>query len=144
MLTLGQAAKTVGLSKPTLSKAITRGHLSATRREDKSFAIDPAELMRWYEEAKHRFLETREKFRQASTPDAAGATTELPALYAALEAEVAGLKALLAEIRESRDDWKGQATRLALTKPVAAPPPPTEAIPVVPRRRGFWPFRRYA
>jgi excisionase family DNA binding protein len=43
-LTLGQAAKVTGLGKTTLTRAIKRGHLSATRREDGSYAIDPSEL----------------------------------------------------------------------------------------------------
>src|SRR4051812_19515877 len=49
MVTLGNAAKQLGISKPTLSKAIAKGHLSATRREDGSFAIDPSELVRWWD-----------------------------------------------------------------------------------------------
>jgi excisionase family DNA binding protein len=47
-LTLGQAAKVTGLGKTTLTRAIKRGHLSATRREDGSYAIDPSELSRVY------------------------------------------------------------------------------------------------
>jgi hypothetical protein len=47
-LTLGQAAKVAGLGKTTLTRAIKRGHLSATRREDGSYAIDPSELSRVY------------------------------------------------------------------------------------------------
>jgi hypothetical protein len=46
--TLGQAAKAAGTSKPTLSRAIKSGRLSAQRQPDGSFLIDPAELHRVY------------------------------------------------------------------------------------------------
>lgn len=44
--TLGTAAHTVGVSKSTLRRAIEKGRLSATRRDDGSYEIDPAELHR--------------------------------------------------------------------------------------------------
>ena len=44
--TLGEAAKATGLTKPTLSKAIKSGKLSAVRNENGSYTIDPAELHR--------------------------------------------------------------------------------------------------
>jgi excisionase family DNA binding protein len=43
---LGEAAKELGVSKPTVQRAIKAGRLSATRREDGSYDIDPAELCR--------------------------------------------------------------------------------------------------
>ena len=45
LLTLGQAAKEVGLSKPTISEAIKKGRLSATK-DGNQYQIDPAELFR--------------------------------------------------------------------------------------------------
>lgn len=45
--TLGQAAKRVGVSKPTLSKHIKNGRLSAKKLETGAFAIDDAELGRF-------------------------------------------------------------------------------------------------
>lgn len=47
-LTLGQAAKEVGLSKTAISNAIKNGRLSAEKLEGGSYAIDPAELFRVY------------------------------------------------------------------------------------------------
>lgn len=44
--TLGTAAHAVGVSKSTLRRAIQTGRLSATRRDDGSYEIDPAELAR--------------------------------------------------------------------------------------------------
>ena len=52
---------------------------------------------------------------------------ETVARLAAMEAEIAGLKALIAEVRQSRDDWRTQAERLALAPP--SPPPPGTSAP---------------
>lgn len=45
-LSLGQAAKETGMDKSTISRAIKSGKLSATRKENGSYEIDPAELFR--------------------------------------------------------------------------------------------------
>ena len=47
-LTLGQAAKEVGISKPSLSAAIKKGRVSAHKNESGVYEIDPAELFRVY------------------------------------------------------------------------------------------------
>ncbi len=44
--TLGQAAKATGLSKMTLSRAIKKGTISASKNEAGEFVMDPAELHR--------------------------------------------------------------------------------------------------
>jgi len=44
--TIGQAARAVGKSKPTIARAIKLGRISAGRNDDGTFAIDPAELHR--------------------------------------------------------------------------------------------------
>jgi hypothetical protein len=46
--TLGEAARATGKSKPAISKAIKSGRLSASRADDGSYRIDPAELERVY------------------------------------------------------------------------------------------------
>lgn len=125
MVTLGQAARLTGTSKTTLTRAIKAGRLSATRQDDGSYRIDPAELARVYTVTPetpatggatgtvvHRATAT-------ATADATPVTPDVAARMAALEAELAGMKALLAEVRQSRDDWKGQAERLALAGPVS-------------------------
>jgi hypothetical protein len=45
-LSLGQAAKEVGLDKSTISRAIKSGKLSAHRKDSGGYEIDPAELFR--------------------------------------------------------------------------------------------------
>jgi excisionase family DNA binding protein len=131
MITLGNAAKQLGLSKPTISKAISRGHLSATRRDDGSFAIDPSELMRWWEGAKHRFHSQRVSHLQPSTHsddsetadgnavdshkgDNPGNGESNPVLIqiARLEAELAGVRELLKVHREQIDDLRGERDKL--------------------------------
>ena len=46
--TLGEAAKAVGKSKGTISKAIKSGKISAVKQENGSFRIEAAELHRVY------------------------------------------------------------------------------------------------
>jgi DNA-binding transcriptional regulator GbsR (MarR family) len=45
-LTLGEAAKATGKSKPTISKYIKNGKISYVSKDDKGYQIDPAELFR--------------------------------------------------------------------------------------------------
>jgi excisionase family DNA binding protein len=131
MITLGNAAKQLGLSKPTISKAISRGHLSATRRDDGSFAIDPAELMRWWEGAKHRFHSQPVSRLQPSTPSGESGTANgntvdeqkdgnpadgqgNPVLVqlARLEAELSGARELIRVHRDQIDDLRGERDKL--------------------------------
>lgn len=44
--TLGQAAKAADVSKTTIQRAIKSGRLSASRQDDGSYVIGPAELHR--------------------------------------------------------------------------------------------------
>jgi hypothetical protein len=53
-LSLGQAAKEVGLDKSTISRAIQRGKLSAHRKERGGYEIDPAELFRVFPPASQK------------------------------------------------------------------------------------------
>jgi excisionase family DNA binding protein len=45
---IGEAAKAVGVSKSTLSRAIKNGRISANRLDDGSYSIEPVELHRIY------------------------------------------------------------------------------------------------
>lgn len=119
-LSAGQAAKQTGVSKPTISRAITEGRLSANRREDGSWAIDPAELLRWKEAYSHRH--TQES--QIATPDETPATPVLQVENARIAAELEGTRALLDAERaradtaeRDRDRW--HAAFLSLPKPAA-------------------------
>ena len=124
MLTLGQASKQIGVSKPTLSKAISSGKLSATRREDMSFAIDPAELQRYFESNKHRLHTAPVEPSRVETLDIE--LVEVRARADLAEARLADLKVALEELRSERNAWRDQASRLAIPAPVADsnPAPP--------------------
>ncbi|WMS45378.1 hypothetical protein RDV64_23790 (plasmid) [Acuticoccus sp. MNP-M23] len=72
-LTLGLAAREAGISKPTLSKAIKDGRLSAERQDDGSYAIDPSELARYLE----AFRPKGGSVGQRPSPDESGALQAL-------------------------------------------------------------------
>jgi excisionase family DNA binding protein len=83
MLTLGQAARHCGVSKGTISKAIASGKLSATRREDGSWAIDGAELARYLDVNGHRFRpETGSGEQPATMPNYARGPSWLNSVWA--------------------------------------------------------------
>src|SRR5688500_9742705 len=48
MITLAEAAKETGLTKPAIFKSIQKGRLSASKDEKGQWLIDPAELFRVY------------------------------------------------------------------------------------------------
>jgi Helix-turn-helix domain len=118
VLTLGAAARHCGVSKGTISKAIASGKLSATRREDGSWAIAGAELARYLEVNGHRFRAETGAGEQAET------TAELRARAELAEQRLGDLKAMLEDMRRQRDDaerqrdkWETVATRLSLPAP---------------------------
>lgn len=132
--TLATAAEVAGKTKPTIWRAVKAGKLSATRLDDGSFRIDPAELDRYLAATK----ETPPP-ETAKRSDTAPALNEMDA-HALQEAitlrlKVENLETLLAterervaDLREDRDGWREQAQRLAITHEKAAivvPPPPT-------------------
>jgi excisionase family DNA binding protein len=120
MLTLGQAARLTGTSKTTLTRAIRAGRLSATRRDDGGYEIDPAELARVFTVTPDTGSVTGDVVHRATPDRDPGATPvtpviadpELMARLAAAEAELAGLKALLEEVRASRDREIERADRV--------------------------------
>lgn len=119
-LSLGQAARRCGVAKGTISKAIKTGKLSATRREDNSWAIDNAELARYLEANQHRFRSDTVEPDQPETGTETLATTNML---------VAELRAVISDLRQDRDAWRDaceRAQRLALPapKPAEATPKP--------------------
>jgi excisionase family DNA binding protein len=134
-LTLGEAAKHLGVSKPTLSKAIKTGKLSATRREDTSWAIDGAELDRYWQANQHRL--------RPATPETPPAETGSEHL--ALDAQIEGLRAVadllrsqLADALSQRDKWQEAFDRQRLLTPPTPPATPE------PPPQGWWAWLRSA
>lgn len=103
-MTLGQAAKHSGFSKPTISRAIKSGKLSAARLEDGSFAVDPAELERWIDNNGHRNTTAARLVTPAETP-------ETPIDYSALQVEVKMLREMLGNLNAERDRERSQLSQ---------------------------------
>lgn len=83
--TLGQAAKETGVSKPTLSRAIKKGDLSADGGGGKPYKIDASELGRWLT----GYRERNPKIVSLETTDE---TYETPNRNSELQAEVEVLR----------------------------------------------------
>ena len=132
--TLGQVAKEAGCSKSTIQRAVKSGKISATRLDDNSYAIEPAELQRWFGSNGHR----NGKMTRIATPDDAGVNHPEQAVSSA---EIEGLRAQVALLTSERDDLrkrldsetaerreKDRQLTALLTDQRTAPEPP----------RGFW------
>jgi excisionase family DNA binding protein len=128
MLTLAEAAQQCGVAKSTINRAIRRGTLSAHRREDGSYVLDPAEVARVYPLRAPDAPERTATQSLSVTQSVQGADD---ARTAALEAELRGVREVLAEVRAALADARAgrdqaqEQLRLAL---VALPGP----------RRGWW------
>ena len=93
--TLGTAAKATGKSKPTIQRAIKTGRLSAVRKEDGSYEIDPAEL--------HRVFEPLPIAGDGEATMKQSITPGVPGLF---QAELAGLRGELEQVKSERDDLR--------------------------------------
>lgn len=129
-LTLGQAAKLARIGKTTLTRAIKAGRISAQRREDGSYEIDPSELARVYDIAPAVTPETGIKTGEVGKVETPMRDIETVARQAALDAQIEGLKEIVRrlddqarDLRADRDQWRAQAERLALTAPIAVAAP---------------------
>lgn len=120
-LSLSQAAKLTGKSKSTINRAIKTGKISATRHDDGSYAIDPAELSRAFD---------MEPPESAKRRDAEPDDTRLIERIEALEAMLNREREISAELKEDRDRWRQQATALLSDQRPA------------PAVRRWWPWRR--
>ena len=144
--TLATAAEAAKVTKPTVFKWIKSGKISATRAEDNTYRIEPAELHRYLDSVAKDTLPA-EAPKQPDTVGSAiaGGPDTFPELIA-LRSEVSKLNALLEmerqraedarqraeEVKAERDRWAAQAERLAL------PAPETK------RNGGWWSWRRSA
>lgn len=103
--TLGEAAKAVGKSKATLSKAIKNGKISAAKNADGSFSIEPSELHRVYPPTPSETVDDE----QLEIPKLTDANTkELIELRVKLEAAHKRIE----DLEEDREEWRKQANRL--------------------------------
>jgi excisionase family DNA binding protein len=118
-MSLRDAARETGVTKSTILRAIQRGRLSAARDDDGNYRIEAAELFRVYEPRTTRTDAQAGAAGQDAPAGGTGAT--------ALQAEIEGLRAQLALMREhagaerdqhralvddlraQRDSWQKQA-----------------------------------
>jgi excisionase family DNA binding protein len=98
MFTLGTAAKHVGKSKPTISKAIKDGKLSATKVNG-VYQIDPSELDRAFPRNSPSEADTAPLRASSGSIDVALAEQR----NSHLEATVEDLKSRLDEMKSERD-----------------------------------------
>jgi excisionase family DNA binding protein len=143
--TLGEAAKAAGFSKTTLSRAVRKGALSATRLEDGSYRIDPAELERWIGCNGHR----NGSVKRIRTPDETPVTPPETPEAGPLQVELATLRAQLraAEtaqrlLEERMSDLQDRAERAEAKEDrllaLIADLRPRAPEPAPPTRRGLW------
>lgn len=144
-LTASEAAREVGKSLPTITKAIQSGKLSATGPKGGPYSIEPAELFRVWPKVAGKGEETS-KLRPEETPSNPGplqGEIELlqerlrsaQALNERLADEVSDLRARLdAEAEERR-----RLTAL-LTHQMDQPPPASDPVPQPqpPRKLSWW------
>lgn len=109
MLTLGQAAKHTGLSKSTISRAISSGKLSVVSRDSGSYSIDPAELFRVFPSNGSNNTQLERSATQYETPVQHQDTAALIAEIAGLKAVILKLEDQIADLKQQRDGWQEQA-----------------------------------
>lgn len=108
MLSLGQAAKAAGISKATLSKALSSGRVSYVSKGTAGYQLDPSEVFRVFP-PKPLHLPDNER-------------SETPANNVILSVREHDLmRQQLDELRADRDAWRDQAQRLALAPPATIP-----------------------
>src|SRR4051812_34317770 len=142
------AAREAGVSKTSILRAIQSGRMSAPRKDDGGYAIDPAELFRVFSPKGTDVGQgdrSGDADRGQTVPPSPEATDHLSARFAALEAEVQALKELVrrldldkTDLKSDRDAWKNQAESAQRLLTVS------KEAPKEPQRRSWWPWRRSA
>lgn len=128
-MTLTEAAKWAGVTRPTIFKALKSGRLSGRKDESGEWRIDPAELERTYQPGKQGNVSSNDGFSMSDIAD----------VLAAKEREIALLREALDDARAQRDKTMALAeaqTRLLTHQQEreAAPTP----IPHARLRLGWW------
>ena len=106
--TLAEAATACGINKSTVLRAVKAGRISGTKDEFGTWHVEAVELHRIFPPAA----------AAAASPEAL--PRHAPA-DAATDALVAELRAVIADLRQDRDQWREQAQRLVLPAPLQMP-----------------------
>jgi hypothetical protein len=115
MLTLAEAAKETGLTKPAIFKSIQKGRISASKDEKGQWFIDPAELFRVYPPAaKKETAETQtgnvELLMKLKAMEAKLEVTEKRLLDK--ESEIENFCLQVDDLRNERERWRIQAEQI--------------------------------
>ena len=115
MLTLAEAAKETGLTKPAILKAIQKGRVSATKDDKGQWFIDPAELFRVYSPAVNKELVephtgTLDMLLKLKETEAKLEVTEKRLLDK--ESEIDHFRAQVDDLRSERERWRIQAEQI--------------------------------
>lgn len=133
--TLGNAAKATGKSKTTLHRAIKSGRISASKAEDGSYSIEPAELHRVFPavtvEVPQALFPRNDEEQLSNT--LAVLRTQLEYQEKERDRERALLQETIADLREDRDKWRQQATNLLADQ---------RSEPLAQNRRRWWPWKK--
>ena len=106
--TAGTAAKAVGKTKSTITKAIASGKLSAIKNDNGAWEIDASELYRVYPPTP---LETVEIEQNDTLKEMGENSKEIEALERLLKAA----EEQIYDLKADRDEWRKQANQLLLT-----------------------------
>ena len=106
--TAGTAAKTVGKTKSTITKAIASGKLSAIKNDNGAWEIDASELYRVYPPTPLETVEIKQNDTLKEMGENSKEIEALERLLKAAEEQIYDLKA-------DRDEWRKQANQLLLT-----------------------------
>lgn len=111
--TAGQAAKAVGVSTATITRALKSGKISGQKNDSGAWVIDPAELHRVFppialHEPARPFVKSDANHRERD---------EKPHEDGAMQREIQILREALNDAREDRDKWRDMAERLSIAPP---------------------------
>lgn len=145
--TVGQAAKAAGKSKSTISRAIESGRISAERREDGSYIIQPVELHRVFPPASTATVQDRTGDALRDSGATGVAEVELRVLQERLEGVQRELRLRDDQVRdlnsrldEAHEEKMRLTALLTAREPMPAADPGPDPAPVA--RRGFWRWGR--
>ena len=112
-LTLGEAAKSAGRTKPTILNAIKKGRVSAKKDDKGQWQIDPAELHRVYPAVSSNSLK-KDKTLRLETPSNTNGSIALEKEIELLRERLKDKDGIIADLREDRNHWREQAERASL------------------------------
>lgn len=137
--TVGTAAKATGKSKPTISRAIKNGLISATRTPDGSgYLIDAAELHRVFPPLPSASNDTPPVIQNETPNETGGLQVEIRMLRERLEDKDRVIEDLRQRLDAEAEDRRRLTMLLTAERPPAAPPAAAE-----PSKRTWWQiFRR--